>query len=1140
MSSTMSSDDWENFSNNLATDLAPLITLFGEQITKQFLSESISLLDNIIFALSPLGVLTAVVSVIRVCGSSSLRAFIGRAQEGPAEAENELLPCVSESTAELFNDGGISRVFGRPKIVEIVAWESKDENTGHISVKIGTLRDALNCGAWSAEGSGLSRDAISDPTMLPELDIPNLSLNKGIKRRNQIWFYCTAVIGAALQVGVIIFAAITVFVFPESFQTDKKAVPSYAFPLYLIGTVFLFMGMLYCAIIIERSSKEYKFKPTCPSKLLWLQSGNQDVGDQVFNSFLAVKEGPKSCMTTRLQYIKSVRVPKYNGRYLEIYSTLFFTMVGFIFQFIGERGLHASVILSQLGCTLLMSILRTCLRTERMKSDENKIRGERELLSQRNQELESFAFYLENVTSFTLVSPMQSTQSSYIPVPRDGSKAKALIETRVRLAEITSNTKNSPSMPWDHIPIRRVAQNLASALQETIELVSSWGANFGEAFTFHLQVDCDWETENRPCHSREKYPIEISRGSDTLQWKMNVNQLEAVLGLWIWSLCKSSQEWHRSKLNRLVGLTHEEASKEETDAYFYKWIFRQTEAKMAASSSLNSPSQLFGPDSDKLPCDLLMVQTDNSLEVMAAQDLYSHFLGDILNRLKGLNDEVRVVIGAQNSFMTQSDRIDDLVRLFETNKLGSREDALLCIVPNMKLNGHLPELAANSTNVKKCIDDHIKKNEWKEALLLARWISERSVGSEFEHSVYELGNICRRAMLEGNRSAQEVALEQCKDLLSSDVRAKFFASPRRQRPSGWMQSDESEKWWRNFSMQLGWVLWGISQNAPQARWLESSLEALSVPRKLESTKDTEQDTEICEHILQRWLTYTEDDIKFDHEPLGDEDQHIYKWALESERYAILYFFLTKWAQLSSGASTAAQLGYLIASENRSEWVMKVLIRYHVDIDARDFYGLSALLNRARANDTEGVRLLLANGAAINGFNQSARPIDVAAYEGHNDMIELLLDKGAEIENSIPGTSSALDWACDNGQIHTVQWLLDHGAYVNSLGIGGRAPLHSAVQSQSLELVKVLIKAGAKLNLIDNSSNTPLSLAAALTDMEILRFLVASGADLELATHFERNELEMARQWGRLDAAAIMEEELQRRQDEPALPALHED
>jgi hypothetical protein len=204
-------DNWDDFTNNLATDLvcyylgysisnannlikAPLITLFGERLTKQFLSESINALDSVIFALSPLGVLTAVVSVIRICGSSSLRAFVGRAQEGPAEAESELLSCVSESTAELFNDGGITRVFGRPKIMVIIAWEEKDNDTGKMSTKIGTLKEALKEEAWSCEDKTPSSE-------LPELDIPNLSLNKGIKRRGQGWFNCAAVFGSILQIG---------------------------------------------------------------------------------------------------------------------------------------------------------------------------------------------------------------------------------------------------------------------------------------------------------------------------------------------------------------------------------------------------------------------------------------------------------------------------------------------------------------------------------------------------------------------------------------------------------------------------------------------------------------------------------------------------------------------------------------------------------------------------------------------------------------------------------------------------------------------------------------------------------------------------------------------------------------------------
>src|SRR5947207_12702926 len=79
-----------DFSNDLATDIGPLIALFGESVTTQYLRESTMFLDYIIFALAPIGIVTAMVSAIRVCGGSPLRAFIGRAQEGEGAIESEL------------------------------------------------------------------------------------------------------------------------------------------------------------------------------------------------------------------------------------------------------------------------------------------------------------------------------------------------------------------------------------------------------------------------------------------------------------------------------------------------------------------------------------------------------------------------------------------------------------------------------------------------------------------------------------------------------------------------------------------------------------------------------------------------------------------------------------------------------------------------------------------------------------------------------------------------------------------------------------------------------------------------------------------------------------------------------------------
>lgn len=62
--------DWSDFSNNFATDLSPLLSPFGESPTKQFLSESTSRLDSILFGIGPLGIVTTAVSVIRLYGNA--------------------------------------------------------------------------------------------------------------------------------------------------------------------------------------------------------------------------------------------------------------------------------------------------------------------------------------------------------------------------------------------------------------------------------------------------------------------------------------------------------------------------------------------------------------------------------------------------------------------------------------------------------------------------------------------------------------------------------------------------------------------------------------------------------------------------------------------------------------------------------------------------------------------------------------------------------------------------------------------------------------------------------------------------------------------------------------------------------------
>ena len=269
---------WDNFADNFATDIAPVVVLFGEQVTKQFLSESTSFLDNIIFAVAPLGVLTAVVSVIRVWGNASLKAFIGRAQEAHGIAEAELCSSTSRDVCELWSNGGISRVFGRPKILEFIHSGANDfypvfPSEGHAKIikhpSCGIEEPKSFFGSEKSPWKEIGQDDSSGPDDEPRFaPHPNLSLNIGIRpfpRWLRVhWFI--AVFGILLQSSFFGYAAWACYS-QKKLRQNGKPPQRWAFPLAAAGTGSLIGGMALCAMLIERSTRERRFKKVQPLSL---------------------------------------------------------------------------------------------------------------------------------------------------------------------------------------------------------------------------------------------------------------------------------------------------------------------------------------------------------------------------------------------------------------------------------------------------------------------------------------------------------------------------------------------------------------------------------------------------------------------------------------------------------------------------------------------------------------------------------------------------------------------------------------------------------------------------------------------------------------------------------------------------------
>src|SRR5438046_2621195 len=84
------------------------------------MSQSTGWADNIIFAIAPLGIVTAIIAAIQVGGPVWLKVLIGRARENQATAKVELMSSTSPNVCELWNGQTIIRMVGSPPILQLI------------------------------------------------------------------------------------------------------------------------------------------------------------------------------------------------------------------------------------------------------------------------------------------------------------------------------------------------------------------------------------------------------------------------------------------------------------------------------------------------------------------------------------------------------------------------------------------------------------------------------------------------------------------------------------------------------------------------------------------------------------------------------------------------------------------------------------------------------------------------------------------------------------------------------------------------------------------------------------------------------------------------------------------------------------
>ncbi|XP_006901320.1 PREDICTED: B-cell lymphoma 3 protein [Elephantulus edwardii] len=173
-------------------------------------------------------------------------------------------------------------------------------------------------------------------------------------------------------------------------------------------------------------------------------------------------------------------------------------------------------------------------------------------------------------------------------------------------------------------------------------------------------------------------------------------------------------------------------------------------------------------------------------------------------------------------------------------------------------------------------------------------------------------------------------------------------------------------------------------------------------------------------------------------------------------------------------------------------VVRLLVTAGASPMALDRHGQTAIHLACEHRCATCLRSLL-DSAAPGTVDLEARNYDgltalhVAVNTECHEAVLLLLERGADIDAmDIKSGRSPLIHAVENNSLSMVQLLLQHGANVNAQMYSGSSALHSASGRGLLPLVRTLVRSGADSGLKNCHNDTPLMVARSRRVIDILR------------------------------------------------------
>ena len=193
----------------------------------------------------------------------------------------------------------------------------------------------------------------------------------------------------------------------------------------------------------------------------------------------------------------------------------------------------------------------------------------------------------------------------------------------------------------------------------------------------------------------------------------------------------------------------------------------------------------------------------------------------------------------------------------------------------------------------------------------------------------------------------------------------------------------------------------------------------------------------------------------------------------------------------SGDKGKGHTALFLACQKNYPEVAQVLIAAGADIQTRNENGRSPLHKASMSGALDVVKVLVQAGAGAGNVtdNRGVTCLVLASYMGHTETVRYLVGlKEVDLKHADSTGCTALGHAVVRNHPDVVEVLIDAGADIDVKDTRGRSPLHKASISGSLDVLKMLVKAGADVRVTDNKGYTCLTLAVANGRTETVRYL----------------------------------------------------